>query len=241
VDYLCLELAESRFKTALNKYQHDLRRATAAEEQDHHPRHVSHIRRAKSFVSERSSMDEDDGDAHPTSILRLFPKNHSKTLIDFICTWRTSDSSGHDYHMVGFHGQHHVVGLPVRPRVKSTGCPITITCSQHPSNVTHDFGTGPAHVHFEVTVRNRLVESDVEFEFSVERPHVFEFVGADSFSWRLRGGEELRIPLQAVIFSAGVYNLQKVRLTVMKEDKHVPYLFPLQWMVTVRDLEKASE
>jgi hypothetical protein len=105
--------------------------------------------------------------------------------------------------------------------------------------LTHNFSAdGPALVSFEVTVRNRLVDAAVDFEFSVERPKTFEFTGAESFAWNLDGGDELTIPLKAIIPVAGVYNLQKIRLTVVREDKSVPYLFPLQWMVTVNDSSK---
>ena len=226
IDYLCLESSQSRFQTALKKYRRDLL-STGGEEDDQQPRHVSQIRRAKSMLNEKNAIDDD---AHPTSIARLFPVNSCKTKVDLICTWRTTRSA-----IGAMQGQHHIAGLSVRPRSKSKGCPITITC-QHPSTMTHNFSTGgPAFVSFEVTVRNRLVDAPVDFEFSVERPKTFEFVGAESFAWKLDGGDELTLPLRAVIPVAGVYNLQKIRLTVMKEDKSVPYLFPLQWMVTVKD------
>lgn len=67
----------------------------------------------------------------------------------------------------------------------------------------------------------------------MERPKGFEFIGPESFQWSLQGGEELAIPMQAVVPRSGVYNLQSVRLTVNKVDKKVPYLFPLQWIVRV--------
>ena len=84
-----------------------------------------------------------------------------------------------------------------------------------------------------MTVRNRQVEASVEFEFALERQKTLEFMGCECFTWELEGGDELTIPLQALISSPGLYNLQAVRLTVTKEGKKVPYLFPLQWMVTV--------
>ena len=133
------------------------------------------------------------------------------------------------------HGQHLVPDLLVRPKTKSQGCPITITC-RHPTSVVHNFTNGPIHIQFEVTVRNRLVEASVEFEFALERQKTFEFMGGECFEWEMEGGEELTVPLQAVISIPGVYNLQAVRLTVTKEGKKVPYLFPLQWLISVGDV-----
>jgi hypothetical protein len=166
---------------------------------------------------------------HPTSIARFCAPETSKSKINIVCTWsRAGDINPADT----IFGEHHVTDLEVRPKTKSKGCPITTTC-KHPSIVTHNFAKGPAHVPFEVTVRNRLVEAVVEFEFATERPKTFEFIGAESFAWELGAGEDLTIPVIAVIPNAGVHNLQHVRLTVTKEGKKVPYLFPLQWMVKV--------
>ena len=64
---------------------------------------------------------------------------------------------------------------------------------------------------------------------------MFDFIGAECFRWSLQGGEELTIPMQAVVSKGGVYNLQSVRLTVDKSEKKVPYLFPLQWIVRVNE------
>lgn len=88
----------------------------------------------------------------------------------------------------------------------------------------------------EVIVRNRLVETDVRFEFSLDEHPTFDFIGMSSFSWELSGGEEINVPLKARIYSGGVYNLQCVRLTVLKGESSMPYLFPLQWTITVEEL-----
>lgn len=81
----------------------------------------------------------------------------------------------------------------------------------------------------EITVRNRLIETEVEFEFAVDHQPDFDFVGTTSFQWCLSGGDEVTVPIKARIYSGGVYNLQSVRLTVHKDGAAVPYLFPLQW------------
>lgn len=87
-----------------------------------------------------------------------------------------------------------------------------------------------------MTVRNRVVAEAVQFNVEIEHPRTFEFTGADCFEWTLEGGEELTIALQAIISSPGMYNLQHVRITVGHEGKMVPYVFPLQWMVLVKNL-----
>lgn len=94
-------------------------------------------------------------------------------------------------------------------------------------------------ISFEITARNRLVDTGVDFEFALERPKNFDYIGADCFQWRLdNGGDELIIPMEAILPTPGVFNLQQIRLSVMKDDKKkIPYLFPLQWMVTVNDNE----
>ena len=226
VDYLCLEGASSRFRAALRGYEIEV--MSAGDDDEQQPRHVSQIRRAK-----MSSSDEnDEAPSHPTSISKLCRFRDRKSKIHLICCWKAAVTKATDTLV---HGQHLVPDLLVRPKTKSQGCPITITC-RHPTSVVHNFTNGPIHIQFEVTVRNRLVEASVEFEFALERQKTFEFMGGECFEWEMEGGEELTVPLQAVISIPGVYNLQAVRLTVTKEGKKVPYLFPLQWLISVGDV-----
>jgi hypothetical protein len=88
----------------------------------------------------------------------------------------------------------------------------------------------------EVTVRNRLVGADVDFEFALDHQRAFDYLGTSSFTWKLSGGDEINVPLKARIYSGGMYNLQNVRLTIIKGDSLVPYLFPLQWTVMVEEV-----
>lgn len=248
VDFLCLEGAHSKFQSALRTFELE---DAKAEDEESQPRHVSQIRRAKSAMS--SVTDDSSPVTHPTSIGRLYPEATSKLLVDLICQWKPVGAD---------RGQTHTLDLTVRSKETSRGCPVTITC-RYPACVSHNFANGPAvrfssihgcrpltfltilfvclfvssqHVPFEVTARNRLVSAGVDFEFAVERPKTFEFMGADSFQWTFEnGGDELTIPMHAVIPSGGVYNLQQIRVTVQKQDKKVPYLFPLQWLVTVKE------
>lgn len=86
----------------------------------------------------------------------------------------------------------------------------------------------------EISVRNRLVKSKVNFEFSLSHEPDFDFIGPQQFQWTLEGDEELVFPLEAVLFGDGIYDLQCVKITVCNEDgSKVPYVFPLQWIVKV--------
>jgi hypothetical protein len=152
-----------------------------------------------------------------------------------LCCWENQDGT--------IKGQHHIRDLSVRPATASSSaassaweCPITITGS-HPSTVQNNFQDGPANVSFEVTLRNRLTMAPVDFEFALDQPENFDLSGPECFKWELGAGEEIKVPLQALIPSVGTFNLQKVRLTI-DHDGPVSYHFPFQWMVSV---EQASE
>ena len=74
-----------------------------------------------------------------------------------------------------------------------------------------------------------------DFELDLNHQPEFDFIGTTSFKWSLRGGEEIVVPLKARFYAGGVYNLQSVRLTVLKSNAPVPYLFPLQWTIFVEE------
>ena len=86
----------------------------------------------------------------------------------------------------------------------------------------------------EISIRNRLVQTVIDFEFSLEPRNEFDFVGPTQFKWKLRGDQEVTFPINAIIFNDGVIDLQCVKLTVLQEDgTKMPYVFPLQWIVNV--------
>ena len=94
----------------------------------------------------------------------------------------------------------------------------------------------PQDENIEIIIRNRLIESEVEFQFVIDHQPGVDFVGTTCFNCSLSGLDELTVPLKARIYSGGVFNLQNVRLTVPKEaGTTVPYLFPLQWTMVVKD------
>jgi hypothetical protein len=93
----------------------------------------------------------------------------------------------------------------------------------------------------ELSIKNRLVETTLDFEFSVLPPDdaAFNFVGTENFLWTLVGGNEIVLPLQVIIFKTGRHNLQCVKLTVHEKDGNKkPFVFPLQWIVEVNQEDK---
>ena len=211
-------------------------RILAEQEKEGQPRHVAQIRRAKTSLpseeSNLSSSNEPVAPPHPTSIARLCPSKGTSN-INVICSWSASVGEGGQNESIV--GQHHLRNLLVRPQSKSKGCPLAMT-AKHIAKVSHDFDVSPQlDVDLDITLRNRLVETSVDFEFALEHRPDFDFVGSTSFKWSLSGGEEVTVPLKARFYSGGVYNLQSVRLTVLKSEASVPYLFPLQWTILVED------
>mmetsp|Transcript_18464 Transcript_18464/g.52988 ORF Transcript_18464/g.52988 Transcript_18464/m.52988 type:complete len:1404 (-) Transcript_18464:37-4248(-) len=238
IDFVCLENAHDRFKAALNAHTEEQARITAEQENEGQPRHVSQIRRDKSALKDKEESDaQEDGGGeahHPTSIASLCPKK-ANSEINLICAWSTTGATS-DEKVVG---QHHLRQLAVRPRRKSKGCPLMVT-ARHKSEVSHNFAAaGPLHTEIEVTVSNRLVETEVDFEFGLDRQPSFEFIGAESFKWTLGGEDELVVPLTVEISRSGVYNLQSLRLTVKREEVEIPYYFPWQWIIKVSDNSRA--
>jgi hypothetical protein len=83
-----------------------------------------------------------------------------------------------------------------------------------------------------VKLQNQLVSSKVDFRLGVSASPTFEIIGMESTLMSLEGGEELTIPLQALIPRPGVHNLQ--RLEVKLEQELGSYSFPeSQWLVSV--------
>ena len=90
------------------------------------------------------------------------------------------------------------------------------------------------HVGMEITIRNRLLQSEVDFEFSFDRQTDFDFIGAERMKRSLNGNKELTFPLQVILYSSGMYDLQCVKITVFQENgTKTQYMFPLQWIVKV--------
>jgi hypothetical protein len=225
--FLSLERAHEQFEETVASHKIALARAAAAQDaKSQHPRSIAQIRRANTESTGLDSLEMDLSDVvHPTSITRLCPRDKDNEHIHIVCSWNGEDPT--------LRGEHHIRGLGVRPLEKTRGCPITVA-ADHPSCVSNDFTKGPATVPFSITLRNRLVKTPVTFEFSIDGSESFDLSGVECFKTNLEGGQELSIPMRALIPSVGVYNLQRVRLTVDK-GQWVSFLFPLQWLVSVTD------
>lgn len=224
-------------QSTLESHRREKERLLAEQEKEGQPRHVAQIRRAKTSLpwgesNLSSSSNEPVAQPHPTSIARLCPSEGASN-INVICSW--SASVGEEGQNETIVGQHHLRNLLVRPQNKSKGCPLAMT-AKHTAKVRHDFDVSShLDVDVEITLRNRLVERDVDFEFAIDNQPDFDFVGSTFFKWSLRGGEEISVPLKARFYAGGIFNLQSVRLTVLKSEVSVPYLFPLQWTILVED------
>jgi ER-Golgi trafficking TRAPP I complex 85 kDa subunit len=227
LNFLALERAHEAFEEAVGIHQMAIARAAAQSDEKNQVRSIASIRRANTVDSISDRNEVMIHDSHPTSIERLCLSTETANTIHVVCSWTAHDGT--------IRGLHHIRGLVVRPLndTKSVGCPITVTAT-HPSVFSNDFNVGPAMIPFKVTLRNKLVESTVEFEFAMDHSDTFDFTGPERYCTALKGGEELSIPFRALIPVPGVYNLQKVRLVVSNgEPIPVSYVFPLQWLVTV--------
>jgi len=227
LNFLALERAHNSFEEAVRLHQMAIARAAAQGDEKNQVRSIASIRRANTvdIVGEMNELIITD--SHPTSIERLCSPKEAGDTIHVLCSW-----TAHDRTVCGLH---HIRKLLIRPltNLNSVGCPITVTAT-HPSVVSNNFGSGPAMIPLKVTLRNRLIETSVEFEFAMDHPDGFDFTGPERYCTSLKGGEELSIPMRALISAPGVYNLQKIRLIVDNgEPIPVSYVFPLQWLVTV--------
>lgn len=178
------------------------------------------------------SADTSVAAVHPTSLASLCPLNGGSN-INVICCWSAVISNSERKDDI-IYGQHHLRNLLVRPLSKTKGCPLALTAT-YETKVQHNFDEGPLDEEIVITIRNRLIETNVEFEFTVADQPGLDFVGTTSFNSSLSGGNELSVPIKARIYSGGVYNLQSVRLTVLKEGIGTAYLFPLQWRCVAED------
>ena len=227
LDFLCLEKSHDHFHDVWNSHNKALLRAIAAQDDDSQPRSIAQIRRANTsmgvdYVDSASSITPP---AHPTSIYRHCSIEDALRSMHVVCSWRCGDGV--------MHGAHHRSDVAVRQKGPDNGCPIALAAS-HPHEFSNSFSKGPASVPIDLTLRNKLLESNVEFVLTVDCPETFDLGGPEALFRELKGGDELALRLNAIIPSPGVYNLQRVRLTVGGKEP-ISYLFPHQWVVHVKE------
>jgi hypothetical protein len=153
-------------------------------------------------------------------------------MVHLVCSWRAI--LGQEV----VRGEHHVRRVIVRPLKSVHGCPVA-AISSHPASLSHDFAMGPAYVPMKVTLRNRLLESPVDFMFSLE-PTSYDLVGLKMHRFKLDPDGEVTIPLQCLISRPGIFDLQSLRLTVVQGDDEVTYKLSQQWLVCVDGLMSSS-
>lgn len=233
-DYICLEHAHDQFTSRLFEREKELAKLEAEQEMKNQgPRSVAQIRRARSLLSSRSSDNvadlsiENKDSAHPTSRACLCSPHE----LNLICCWKTKMDDATD---VIVKGQHHIRQLVVRPLHRSKTCPLAIDAVYDP-HIKHDFSSGPLYVQVRVSVRNLLIHSTVKFSLSVCPIVDAVFSGIETFTKSLEGGEDISFPLEAIIFSGGVYNLQNMKLTVYDHHNNPEgtHEFPDQWILKV--------
>ena len=147
-------------------------------------------------------------------------------MVHLVCSWRAI--LGQEV----VRGEHHIRRVTVRPLKAFHGCPVSATAS-HPSTVSHDFSNGPAYVPLKLKLSNRLLESPVDFLFSLD-PSAYELIGTKTHRFSLDANGEVSLSLQAMISRPGLIDLQALRLLVRHEDQDVAYQLSQQWLVNVK-------
>jgi hypothetical protein len=223
LSFPCMDNAFESFACAVKAHSKAVARAAAAkgQEQDH-PRSIAQIRRANtSALSISSSASGKLSHSHATSAVRLCSSDRHDESLCLTISW-TNDTSN-------VIGEHFVRDLGIRTALRTKECPISVV-AEHTHSCSISRSDGPARVPVKITLRNRLTKESVEFQFSVDRGNGFDYLGPECFESALSGGEEVSVTLQALIPNPGVYDLQRIRLSVNDEK---PYVFPMQWLVAV--------
>jgi hypothetical protein len=214
-----------------------IRLENTPENEKEHPRSIASIRRANtSDINDKSYVSDSDAgvvDYHPTSIASLFPAELNASIVHLVCSWRAI--LGQEV----VRGEHHLRSVSVRPLAFFNGCPIAATVS-HPSTVSHDFSKGPAIVPMKVALRNRMLETPVEFQVCFESSSKFDLIGMKMHRFTLDPSAQTTLPLKALVQRAGVYDLQAVELTVMHENTESTYQLSQQWLVSVLDVSSSG-
>jgi hypothetical protein len=87
-----------------------------------------------------------------------------------------------------------------------------------------------------VTLRNRMLESPVNFSVSVDiKKNGFELIGLDVLLLSLEPSDDIVIPFEVLIPQPGIHNLQALQLIVRHNDEDLPYPLEQQWLLHVSD------
>lgn len=220
--FVCLEHAHGSYTDAVAMHHRALARAINSQGEEGAPRSISSIRRSNAGDGE-STVDPVPTDDVPPTSGRTWPFEE-KEKVQLVCSWTDPASSIKGFHILR--------DIAVCTDTEANNIPIVVT-AKYPSTVVNDFGVGPASIPVEVTLRNNRRYDPVQFEFSLQLSERFGFVGPEKYTAELDGGEECSIHLQAVLPSAGVYDLQRVQVMV-GSNYNTPSPVRQQWIVTAR-------
>jgi hypothetical protein len=224
----CVLTAFLLVQTSWKNHQMELfRLENTPESEKDHPRTIASIRRANTSDVNEEDYDLDCIARHPTSISSLFPTELGASSIHLLCSWRAI--LGQEV----IRGEHYFRQMTIRPLKSYHGCPVTATAS-HPACVTNDFFEGPASVPLKITLRNRLLESPIDFLYSLE-PDAYDFTGMKMRRFYLEPDGHVDIAVRAFISRPGIFDLQALRLSVRQGGEEVTYQLAQQWLVSVRD------
>ncbi|GKY94633.1 hypothetical protein MPSEU_000428800 [Mayamaea pseudoterrestris] len=203
LDFVRLHYAHDICEQALRSHESTLNQTSSTTDKDgSHPKSIAQIRRenTSSSFSFNQESDSDAGIGHPTSLKRLCPPEQYNHSFSLVMSWSTKD---------GLHcGQHFKRDICIRPSVKYTECPISLSAI-YPESVVADLNCGPAYIPYEITLHNGLVDETVPFEFTIKCPEDFDIVGPECFKGCLGGGDAMSFELQAIIPHTGLFNLQR--------------------------------
>lgn len=198
-----------------------------------HPRSIASIRRANTSDVNEEDSDVDRTGCHPTSIASLFPAELGDSMVHLVCSWRAI--LGQEV----VRGEHHIRRMTIRPLRSFHGCPIAAT-AWHPASIANDFSKGPAYVPLKLTLRNRMLESPVDFLYSLE-PASYDLTGIKMHRFDLEPDGRVEISVQALISRPGIFDLQALRLSVRQGSEEVTYQLSQQWLVSVSDSNPLKE
>lgn len=203
-------------------------------------------------------MESDDNRRiHPTSIGKLCPPGLSACHVHLICKWRAINGDE------VVRGEQHLREVRVRPVSFSEGCPITATAS-HPQKLEHDFSKGPVVrtlnytgmdvriicctyvlyssfsqiVPVEVTLRNQMVESSVDFVVSIAEQANMDIIGPERLTLSLKASETITLPFDALLSRGGIHDLQSMHLTIQDSEEtkeEISHSLDQQWLVHISD------
>lgn len=197
------------------------------ESEKDHPRSIASIRRANTSDVNEEEVDADGRKYHPTSIASLFPSALGASVVHLVCSWRAI--LGQEV----VRGEHHLRRVTIRPLISFPGCPVAAAAS-HPSTISNDFSKGPALVPLKVTLRNRLLDFPVSFQYTLE-PHSYELRGVSTSRMDLQPDGQAEFSVQALIPRPGIFDLQALQLSVRQGNEEVTYQLSQQWLVSVID------